>query len=860
MKLGRALLLLGIVGSITAACGDDSDDGSTAGSGGANGDAGNDASGGAVGIGGTPDSGTDGPNPTEGPPTIVERSPDVNDANAWFGAPVRIVFSEPLAEASITNNSFSLETSAGALAANVKLSNDSTTVTLTPSSPPAMPATVTVKVSGEITDRQGDAFAGETWQYEYPLWHRVGSLANPEAKGLQPAVALDKSGNPVVAWRSEATMVRPVRVARWTGSEWQRLGGDLNQSATLPARRPRLVIDDMDRPIVVWEETDGETPGAIYAKRFDGENWVLLGGESVGTSADGRPEVELNESGSPVVAYRNNDTTLSIRALSGGAWMPLGDDLTDGNKVLGFAFSLDEGHPVLAYEDGTHDLSVTKHEGSWTELGDKIPRVHANPAAPALALDSSAVPYLAFTDGDAVSQNVYVYRFDADGSQWERLGAALDVTLDASVGAPTLRVANDDVPYVAWHERYIGAIRVFVAKYTGEGFRTLGTPLNLDPSRSARDPALALSADGMPNVAFAEAGDIVVRRYNSSPELPHGLPPTRDNGDCTIPADDDTDFPQALSETGCYVDLEQRKVVPGAIPFAINSVLWSDGAAKQRYIVLPEGATIDYTPSGALGLPVGTILIKEFLIEAQKGDPNSLIPMETRFLVKRCEEGECPAPWQGYSYEWNAGGTDGTLLPDAPKTKEWSVTNDGEPETHEHSYPSRAQCVNCHNAAIGRTLGIQAAQLNRDLDYGGVVENQLRAWVAAGIFGSSFPKEEPEALFRMPSPNDVGYTLEERSRAYFHANCSHCHNSEPGAVQDSIDFRFQAPLVANNICDKLVAGDPDSSPIYMRDSEREDPLIQMPPLATLIPDERQLPTTYAWILQMPETGSCPPSN
>src|SRR5690606_34246813 len=103
-----------------------------------------------------------------------------------------------------------------------------------------------------------------------------------------------------------------------------------------------------------------------------------------------------------------------------------------------------------------------------------------------------------------------------------------------------------------------------------------------------------------------------------------------------------------------------------AVPFSINSVLWSDGAAKRRYVLLPEqdGKPVpaDYVSAGAFGFPVGTIIIKEFYLERVVGDPSTLFPVETRFLVKRCEESACASPWQGYSYEWNAAGTEGTLL------------------------------------------------------------------------------------------------------------------------------------------------------------------------------------------------------
>ena len=178
---------------------------------------------------------------------------------------------------------------------------------------------------------------------------------------------------------------------------------------------------------------------------------------------------------------------------------------------------------------------------------------------------------------------------------------------------------------------------------------------------------------------------------------------------------------------------------------------------------------------------------------------------------------------------------------------------------HTHSYPSRQQCVQCHNQAAGRVLGLQAAQLNRSLDYGGVVDNQLRTLAHIGVLTGMASGEPP----RLPTPNDQSFSLEQRARGYFHANCSHCHRA--GGTQLTVDFRYDAPLSATNVCNKLIPGDPDQSRVYRKDLYRGPAPMpasgtepgggnQMPPLATLVQDPRQLAVTYAWIDGM---QSCP---
>src|SRR5688500_7914473 len=70
---------------------------------------------------------------------------------------------------------------------------------------------------------------------------------------------------------------------------------------------------------------------------------------------------------------------------------------------------------------------------------------------------------------------------------------------------------------------------------------------------------------------------------------------------------------QKLSEynffTGRLADLQP---VSSVIPYDINSALFSNYAEKMRFIKLPDGSKANYTKKGALDLPKGTVIIKNF--------------------------------------------------------------------------------------------------------------------------------------------------------------------------------------------------------------------------------------------------------
>jgi hypothetical protein len=328
-----------------------------------------------------------------------------------------------------------------------------------------------------------------------------------------------------------------------------------------------------------------------------------------------------------------------------------------------------------------------------------------------------------------------------------------------------------------------------------------------------------------------------------------------------LPEDGDAAFPRTLSETKCFTDVPRRVPAPGFIPYEVNSPLWSDGAHKRRFFSLPEGRTIGFSEREAWQLPVGTLFIKEFLREREAGKPATIFPVETRFLVKRCEPGACRAAWQGYSYQWNDAGTEASLLDNETDEvfKEWTIGT----QVIKHGYPARDQCTQCHALAAGGTLGLQTPQMNRTLDYGAVVDNQLRALEHVGVFGRGSALPPLDKLFRFPTPTDPAFSTDERMRSYFHSNCSHCHRSD--GRWPVIEFRYDAALVAAtepnaNICNELVPGNAEMSKLYIKASVREPNLPPgftgkpMPPVATLVADARQLPVLKAWIDQM---KSCP---
>jgi glucose/arabinose dehydrogenase len=192
-----------------------------------------------------------------------------------------------------------------------------------------------------------------------------------------------------------------------------------------------------------------------------------------------------------------------------------------------------------------------------------------------------------------------------------------------------------------------------------------------------------------------------------------------------------TRFPRKLSETGLFTSTARHQVHPALIPYSVNAPLWSDGAAKERFIALPGKTRIQFTEEGAWGFPEGTVLVKTFSLELKPGDPSSRRRIETRLLT--LQQGE----WVGYSYLWNKGQTDADLVEAAGADRVYPIKDPkvkGSVRKQTWRFPSRTECMVCHSRAAGFVLGLNTLQMNKVYQYGRVADNQLRTLEHLGIF------------------------------------------------------------------------------------------------------------------------------
>jgi uncharacterized repeat protein (TIGR03806 family) len=290
-----------------------------------------------------------------------------------------------------------------------------------------------------------------------------------------------------------------------------------------------------------------------------------------------------------------------------------------------------------------------------------------------------------------------------------------------------------------------------------------------------------------------------------------------------------------LSQTGCTAPGDVTKPAPGLVPYAPAAPFWSDGAAKERWLSIPDGTQITQAADGDFEFPPGTVLVKSFSLGGKR--------VETRLFFRYADGG-----WAGFTYAWNQQGTDATLV---------SESADVDVSGQKWTLPSPAQCLSCHTAAAGFSLGLEAAQLDSSFQYPtGRTANQLATLLHLGMVAPG------PAVPALPDPQGSA-PVDQRARAILHVNCSQCHR--PGGPAPNGDFRFgTAP--SQGYCGKApVAGDlglpgaqlvapgaPEKSLVLVRMKALDEH--RMPPLASQVVDQVSVNVLTDWIRSL---SSCP---
>ncbi len=319
-----------------------------------------------------------------------------------------------------------------------------------------------------------------------------------------------------------------------------------------------------------------------------------------------------------------------------------------------------------------------------------------------------------------------------------------------------------------------------------------------------------------------------------------------------IPQPAATTPPPTLQETGLYADFAALQVDPAHVAFAPQYPLWSDGAAKRRWISLPPGTAIDGSDPDSWVFPVGTRFWKEFSFNGQR--------VETRYLERRAD-----GQWLYAAYVWSPDGREAPLVPVRGKRGAYALAGG-----RSHTIPGVTDCKACHQGGASEVLGFSTLQLSPEQDSGAMHAElrpdpgvDLRYLVDTGLL-----VDLPQALLDAPPRIAAATATERAALGYMHSNCGHCHNKRGSLQNIGLFLRHSVktagePAVASTVGQfvkkpapgqspdavlRVEPGHPERSGLMQRVSSRS-PALQMPPLGTELIDDEAVRLLYRWIAE-----------
>jgi len=311
-------------------------------------------------------------------------------------------------------------------------------------------------------------------------------------------------------------------------------------------------------------------------------------------------------------------------------------------------------------------------------------------------------------------------------------------------------------------------------------------------------------------------------------------------------------FPPTLADTGIFSDLEDMIPQAGVESYSINVPFWSDNAKKTRWFSVPStNLFLGFSAESQWTFPTSTVWIKHFDLEMTNGVPSSSRRIETRLLVKNA----AGDGGYGVTYRWGSSVSNAILVPANGMDEPIIINNGGVISTQVWHYPSRGECMVCHNGGAGFALSFKTAQMNKDHPYTGDTTNQLTAMERAGYFNASVGSVH--LLRRMEQATNTNASIEYRVRSFLQANCAQCH-FPGGPTPAGFDSQLYTPLSSAGLIDGVLANDQGNTNnhVIVRNSLAHSMLLsrisirgpgQMPPLASNLLDTQSIALVTAWI-------------
>lgn len=411
------------------------------------------------------------------PPAVVSTNPVAAATGIARNSSVTASFSEDIFATTVDASSFTLTSSAGAVAGAVTFDGATNIATFTPDNSLAALVTYTTVLDVAITDLAGNALASNytsTFTTADAGWQTAALIETDNAGNAStPKIAIDSSGNALAVWTQSDGVNNNIVSNRYTVSTgWGT--PELIETNAGAADGAAIAFDSIGNALAVWYQTDGSKYNIVSNRYVAGVGWGTA--ELIESDNAGNAFV-------PQIAFDSNDNALAVWYQSDGTR----DNITSNRYVAGVGWGAAElvetdniSHardPRIAFDNSGNALAVWRQFDGVTDnitanryvtgigwgVAEQIETDNAGQAtAPQIAFDANGNALAVWRQNNGSRNYTYANRYVA-GIGW---GAAEAIVTTGTLDSQNPQIAIDSKgnALAVWEE-YDTALNIYSSRY-----------------------------------------------------------------------------------------------------------------------------------------------------------------------------------------------------------------------------------------------------------------------------------------------------------------------------------------------------------------------------------------------------------
>ena len=311
-------------------------------------------------------------------------------------------------------------------------------------------------------------------------WQAVGDALNVDlvpSQATGAAVVLTAGNQPWVAWGENGLL----QVKRWDGNDWQLMGELSVLQSVVDA--PVMALDADGRPWVAWQEdAAGSGQAEVYVKRWDGANWQVAVLPATNSFSRSMPHLALHQ-GRMLLAWVDRSPfgqNVRLYGWDGSAWQRVAGSALGDEELMVPRIASDGSELKVAFVAANARVQLTRllpvlqflqAESSFDEVVSSLP-------AMSLVHSPRDGWLLALQPSGAQGRNFQVRRWA--GGAWDMLGGVHGRSEPGGL-VTGLAMVNGaaDQPLLAWGERYGGVNRILVQRWENGAWVDQGSAVGL---------------------------------------------------------------------------------------------------------------------------------------------------------------------------------------------------------------------------------------------------------------------------------------------------------------------------------------------------------------------------------------------